>query len=148
MSWYPFPNSRPTQANVGNIVSIAVTGNLLALVSSVTTATARALLKTGKDKLAIRGMIAGTSAILMLLICFFVSLPTAVLLPWLGLCSLLHTIYQLVLIRSCRLNGFSMAFPWAMFIAAVVFKEDVGPRKGFGAAMSAVGAILIIYRSA
>ena len=53
----------------------------MALVSSVTTATARALLKTGKDKLAIRGMIAGTSAILMLLVCFFVSLPTAVSLP-------------------------------------------------------------------
>ena len=75
-------------------------GILLALLSSVTTALAHALLKAGKDKLAVRALIGAVGSFALLPFCFFVPLPTLPMLPWLGTASVLHTSYQLVLIRS------------------------------------------------
>ncbi|MEO8723794.1 MAG: DMT family transporter [Sphingobium sp.] len=94
-------------------------GILLALVSSVTTASAHALLKAGKDKLAVRAMIGVVGTVALAPVCFLVALPTSDLLPWLFAASALHTTYQLVLIRSYEASDFAVAYPVARGVAPV-----------------------------
>lgn len=127
-------------------------GIALALVSSVTTAIAHAMLKSGKDKLAIRGMIGATGTLIALPACFFVPLPTAELWPWLGLASALHTTYQLALNRSYSMNGFAVAYPWARGIAPpivallsfVFLGEHIGMINLIGVATISAGLLLMV----
>jgi drug/metabolite transporter (DMT)-like permease len=100
-------------------VSYSGIGILLALISSVTTATAHALLKAGKDKLAVRALIGAVGAITLLPVCFFVPLPTPAMLPWLATANVLHTTYQLVLIRAYEANDFAVAYPIARGISPI-----------------------------
>lgn len=94
-------------------------GILLALLSSVTTATAHALLKAGKDKLAVRALIGAVGAIALMPVCFLVPPPTIAMLPWLATASVLHTAYQLVLIRAYEANDFAVAYPIARGISPI-----------------------------
>jgi drug/metabolite transporter (DMT)-like permease len=100
-------------------LSYSIIGILLALLSAVTTASAHALLKAGKDKLAVRALIGAVGTIALAPVCFFVPLPTSEMLPWLATASLLHTVYQLVLIRAYEASDFGVAYPIARGIAPV-----------------------------
>ena len=94
-------------------------GILLAILSSVTTASAHALLKAGKDKLAVRALIGAVGTVAMAPACLVVPLPTMTMLPWLLVASALHTVYQLVLIRAYEANDFAVAYPFARGIAPI-----------------------------
>lgn len=100
-------------------MSYSSIGILLALLSAVTTASAHALLKAGKDKLAVRALIGAVGTIALAPACFFVPLPTSEMLPWLATASLLHAVYQLVLIRAYEASDFAVAYPIARGIAPV-----------------------------
>lgn len=101
------------------ILSQTHLGIALALFASLTTASAHALLKAGKDKLAVRALIGLTGLIPMLAWCFYVPPPSRTMMPWLALASLLHTTYQLVLIRAYSASDFAVAFPVARGIAPI-----------------------------
>lgn len=94
-------------------------GIALALVSSLTTASAHALLKAGKDKLAVRALIGAIGTVALAPACFFVPLPSNSLIPWLLAASALHTTYQLVLIRAYEASDFAVAYPIARGIAPI-----------------------------
>jgi len=94
-------------------------GVALALLSSVTTASAHALLKSGRDKLAVRAMIGAVGTVALAPVCFLVPLPTTAMLPWLAAASVLHTSYQLILIRAYEANDFAVAYPVARGIAPI-----------------------------
>jgi len=94
-------------------------GILLALLSSITTASAHALLKAGKDKLAVRALIGAVGASSFAPVCIFVAPPTTELLPWLFTASALHTTYQLILIRAYEASDFAVAYPIARGIAPI-----------------------------
>jgi drug/metabolite transporter (DMT)-like permease len=100
-------------------LSYSSLGVLLALLSAVTTASAHALLKAGKDKLAIRALIGAVGTIALAPVCIFVPPPTSEMLPWLATASLLHAVYQLVLIRAYEASDFAVAYPIARGIAPV-----------------------------
>src|SRR3546814_11713952 len=76
----------------------------------MTTATAHALLKAGKDKLAVRALIGAVGTLALLPFSFFVPLPTLTMLPWLAIACVLHTSYPFVLIRSYEANDFAVAY--------------------------------------
>lgn len=128
-----------------------ILGIALALFSSVTTAVAHAMLKSGKDKLAVRGMIGATGTLVALPACFFVPQPNAELWPWLCLASALHTTYQLALNRSYSMNGFAVAYPWARGIAPPIVAllsfaflgEHIGVVNLLGVATVSTGLLLI-----
>ncbi|MEH3108408.1 MAG: DMT family transporter [Sphingomonas fennica] len=94
-------------------------GLALALLSSATTASAHALLKAGKDKLALRALIGAVGTIALGPFCLFVPVPTRDLLPWLAAANVLHTSYQLVLIRAYAASDFSVAYPLARGIVPI-----------------------------
>jgi len=94
-------------------------GIALALLSSITTAAAHALLKAGRDKLAVRAMIGAVGAVTFAPICLCVPLPTLTLLPWLAIASVLHTAYQLTLIRAYAGNDFAVTYPVARGISPI-----------------------------
>jgi drug/metabolite transporter (DMT)-like permease len=100
-------------------MSYSSAGILLALISAVTTASAHALLKAGRDKLAIRALIGTVGTIALVPVCFLVPPPSSAMLPWLAASSLLHTVYQLVLIRAYETSDFAVAYPIARGIAPV-----------------------------
>jgi drug/metabolite transporter (DMT)-like permease len=126
-------------------------GILLALVSAITTASAHALLKAGRDKLAVRALIGAVGTVALAPVCFLVPLPTSEMLPWLAASSLLHTIDQLVLIRAYEANDFAVAFPIARGIApiatallGVLFLGDhVTVGSWFGIALVSAGILVI-----
>ncbi|MDE0877553.1 MAG: DMT family transporter [Sphingomonas bacterium] len=94
-------------------------GILLALLSSITTAAAHALLKAGRDKLAVRAMIGIIGAVVLAPVCLVVPLPTSDLLPWLLTASALHTTYQLVLVRAYAAEAFSVTYPIARGVVPI-----------------------------
>jgi len=94
-------------------------GAALALVSSVTTASAHALLKAGRDKLAVRALIGAVGSVVLAPFCFVVAPPTLDLLPWLLVANALHTTYQLVLIRAYDASDFAVAYPIARGVAPI-----------------------------
>ena len=91
----------------------------LALLYAVTTAAAHALWKAGRDRMAVRALIGLTSAIVMAPLIPLAPLPTAPMLPWLLLASALHTIYQLVLVRSYAINDFAVGYPIARGVTPI-----------------------------
>ena len=126
-------------------------GIVLALLSSVTTAAAHALLKAGRDKLAVRAMIGAVGTIALLPACFVVPPPTRDFIPWLLTASALHTSYQLVLIRAYDANDFAAAYPVARGIApvatavlgAVLLGDRVGAGTVAGVALVSAGILTI-----
>ena len=71
-------------------------GAAAALLSAFTQAVAHALLKAGRDKLMVRGLIAATCAAVVAPLALFVPMPMGWLWGWLGISSALHVVYQLV----------------------------------------------------
>ena len=100
-------------------LSLLTTGILLALLSAVTTAITHALLKSGKNKLAIRTWISLLCFVIALPAGLLVGLPSRDLLPWLITSCLLHALYQFALIWSYAVSDFSTAFPIARGISPV-----------------------------
>lgn len=98
---------------------MAAEGIALALTAAVSGAVAHAMLKSGRDKLVIRGLVGLTGAMLVLPFTLLVELPTTVLWPWLVLASVLHTVYQLVLIRAYDAADFSVAYPLARGVVPI-----------------------------
>jgi drug/metabolite transporter (DMT)-like permease len=135
------------------VLSYSSIGILLALLSSVTTASAHALLKAGKDKLAIRALIGAVGTIALVPVCLFVPLPTLAMLPWLATASMLHTTYQLVLIRSYEATDFAVAFPIARgippiataLLGVVLLGDQITVTGLFGIGMMSVGILLITF---
>ncbi len=123
----------------------------LALLSAIATAAAHALLKGGRDRLAVRAMIGAVGSVALAPACLFVPLPDAALLPWLLAANLLHCGYQLVLIRAYATADFSVAFPLARGIVplataligmAVLGDRLAAPALG-GIALVSTGLLLI-----
>jgi drug/metabolite transporter (DMT)-like permease len=126
-------------------------GIILAFLSSVTTASAHALLKAGRDKLAVRALIGATGAVAMAPVCFIVPLPTPAMLPWLATASVLHTTYQLVLIRAYGATDFGIAYPVARGIAPIatavlglaLLGDKIAPFGLLGVALVSGGILLV-----
>lgn len=126
-------------------------GIILAFLSSVTTASAHALLKAGRDKLAVRALIGATGAVTMAPVCFIVPLPTPAMLPWLATASVLHTTYQLVLIRAYAATDFGIAYPVARGIAPIatavlglaLLGDKITPFGLLGVALVSGGILLV-----
>ena len=91
----------------------------MALLSAVTTALTHALLKLGKNKLAIRTWISLLCFVIAFPIALFVGLPPRDLFPWLIASCLLHALYQFALIWSYDVSDFSTAFPIARGVSPV-----------------------------
>jgi len=96
-----------------------IKGAALALTAAVSGAVAHAMLKSGRDKLVIRGLVGLTGGLLVLPFTLVVSFPTPALWPWLVFASALHTIYQLVLVRAYDAADFSVAYPLARGVVPV-----------------------------
>lgn len=94
-------------------------GIILALFSAIATASAHALLKSGRDKLALRALVGAIGGLLFAPVCLFVPLPGVALLPWLVAANMLHTTYQFVLIRAYAANDFAVAYPVARGVAPI-----------------------------
>lgn len=94
-------------------------GILSALLSAVTQAIAHATLKSGHDKLVIRGLIAAVGGLAMAPVATFTPAPAPVLWGWLALAGLLHTVYQLVLVRAYDAAEFSLVYPIARGVVPV-----------------------------
>ena len=84
-------------------------GVLAALLSAATQAVAHATLKSGCDKLVIRGLIASVCGVALVPLALLPPVPAPPLWGWLALASALYTIYQLVLIRADDAADFSVA---------------------------------------
>lgn len=106
-----------------------------AVVAALTTASSHALLKSGEDQEAIRGLCGATWVAAAALPLVIVGWPSPAMLPWLAGAVVLHSIYSMVLTRSYTLNDFSIAFPVARGTAplvavvggALLFGERPGP---------------------
>lgn len=129
-------------------------GISLALISSVATASAHALLKAGKDKLAVRALIGSVGTIVLLPACFFVPLPSYAMLPWLVTACILHTTYQLVLIRAYQSTDFAVAYPIARGIGPIattllgvaLLGDEITKAALFGIGLISAGIVLIALR--
>jgi drug/metabolite transporter (DMT)-like permease len=136
------------------LLSYSDIGILLALISSVTTASAHALLKAGRDKLAVRALIGLVGTFALVPACFFVPLPSSAVLPWLVTASILHTTYQLVLIRAYEANDFAVAYPIARGIAPIatavlgvaLLGEQITAAGFIGIGLVSAGILLIALR--
>lgn len=128
-----------------------VLGAGTALVSAVSQAVAHALLKAGRDKLIIRGLIGLTCAISVAPLAAFVALPDAALWPWLLLANSLHAVYQLVLIRAYDAADFSLAFPLARgtvpiltcLLGVLLLHDHLGGLAIAGVVLVSAGMLLI-----
>jgi drug/metabolite transporter (DMT)-like permease len=143
----PFPFGRAT--------AVIVLGIAAALVSAATQASAHVLLKAGRDKLAVRGLIAATCSLAVAPMTFFVALPSAELWRWLLLAGLLHTIYQFVLVAAYDAADFAVAFPLARGLVPVstaaagvlLLGDRLGVLAVFGIVAVTIGLALITYRA-
>jgi len=131
-------------------VSLATLGIAAALLSALLQAVAHALLKSGEDKLAVRGAIGLTSAVLLLpVVAFVVAPPSPALVSWLMLSNVVHAIYQLVLIEAYENEDFVVAYPVArgvapiatLILGIVLLGDEVGALTFVGAACVTVGVL-------
>ncbi len=124
-------------------------GIALALLSAVTTAFAHALLKSGKDKLAVRAATAAVTSGVAAPVCLLVPPPAAYLLPWLAGSCALHVAYQLALIRAYDATDFAVAFPIARgtapiataILGALLLNDPLSLPVLLGVAMVSIGIL-------
>jgi drug/metabolite transporter (DMT)-like permease len=108
-----------------------------------------AILKGGKDKMAGRATIDGSSAVLLLPATLFVPLPAGAW-GWLAATAVLHCAYLYALVRALETSDFSAAYPilrgTAPLVTAAlaigVFGEAVGTRELAGIAL--IGAAMFV----
>ncbi len=131
-------------------VSIATLGVMAALASALLQAIAHALLKSGRDKLAVRGAIGLTSAVLLLpVVLFVVAPPSPKLWPWLVLSNVVHAVYQLILIEAYKNEDFVVAYPVArgvaplatLLLGVLLLGEGVSLATCIGAALITCGLL-------
>ncbi|KRC80392.1 hypothetical protein ASE13_12315 [Sphingomonas sp. Root241] len=111
-------------------------------------AVVNAILKGGKDKMAGRATIDGSSALLLLPATLFVPLPAGAW-GWLAATALLHCAYLYALVRALETSDFSAAYPilrgTAPLVTAAlaigVFGEAVGARE---AGIALIGAAMFV----
>lgn len=109
-----------------------------------------ATLKGGKDKMAGRAVIDGSSAILLLPATLLVPLPDGAW-GWLFVSAALHCIYLYAVVRAFETSGFSAAYPImrgaapliTTMLAIGIFGESTGPRELAGIALIG-GAVCIL----
>ena len=126
-----------------------------ALLAAVTGAASHSLLKAGRDKLVIRGLIALTSSLAVVPVMPFVPLPSAALWPWLIIAGLLHTVYQFVLVAAYDAAEFSVAYPLARGLVPVstatvgilFLGDDLTIGTTIGITAVTTGLLLIAARS-
>ncbi|MGH6786968.1 MAG: EamA family transporter [Novosphingobium sp.] len=104
-------------------------GLALAALSALSTAGAHALLKAGRDKLAVQAWIRLVGLGFALPLVVLSPLPGARLLGWIAGAAAIHALYQALLIRSYTWNDFAAAYPVA---------------RGTGALLAAGGGLLLL----
>lgn len=104
-------------------------GLALAALSALGTAISHALVKAGRDKLAVQVWIRLGGLLFALPFVFTSLLPDARLTGWLVLAAAVHGIYQAVLARSYHANDFAAAYPIA---------------RGTGLLLTAAGGLLLL----
>ena len=127
-------------------------GAALALLSSFTTAIAHAMLKSGRDVLAVRAVIGLTATAAMAPLALFTPFPTQTMAPWLLAANAIHAVYQLVLVKSYGANDFAVAYPLARgvspigaaLIGAALMDERLSPLTFAGIGMVSTGMIAIV----
>ena len=130
-------------------------GVAMALVSAVTGASAHAMLKAGRDKLAIRALIALTSGLAAAPWTIVFALPTAALWRWLLLAAALHTIYQFVLAAAYDAADFVVAYPLARglvplstaIVAVLLLGDTLTPLAACGVVAVSIGLLAIALRA-
>lgn len=130
-------------------------GTAAALLAAVTGAASHALLRAGRDKLAIRALIALTCSVAVTPLISLVPPPSRELWGWLILAGLLHTIYQFVLVAAYDAADFSVAYPLARGVVpvatAIVGTVLLGDRltvvSALGVLLVTAGLLLVAARS-
>jgi drug/metabolite transporter (DMT)-like permease len=126
-------------------------GIALALLSAATTAIPHALLKSGKDKLAVRAVLGAVQTTLIAPLCLFVPSPSGTMLPWVVASCTLHAVYQFVLIRAYDATDFAVAYPIARgtapiataMLGALLLGDRLSLTALFGVALVSLGIVLI-----
>jgi drug/metabolite transporter (DMT)-like permease len=114
-------------ASVGGMTTLALA---LILVSAVVHAVVNILTKRADDKYAMRLLIGVFSAIIVMPALFFVPLPQGRAIWFLIATALVHSIYELLLVRSYESAAFSAVYPVA---------------RGTGPLFTALGAIVLLH---
>ncbi len=101
-------------------MSIIIGGLALAGISAVASSSAHALLKSSADKFAIQAWSSIIGLVIALPFIFWTGLPEPVIVPWLFVGWVLHTIYYMVLVWSYNASDFSVAYPIARGIVPIL----------------------------
>ena len=129
-------------------------GLWLAAFSALTTAFAHALVKSGRDKLAIQAWVRLTCLIGAAPVALWIGPPPPHLWPWLVGAAVVHALYQLVLSYSYSVSDFSLAYPVARGIApiltamlgVILLGEALTPLLEIAIAIVSVGILLLAGR--
>ncbi len=113
-------------------------------------AVVNAILKGGKDKMAGRAIIDGSSALILLPATLLVPLPAGAW-PWIAGTALVHCLYLYALVRTFELSDYSASYPILRGTAPLVtaalsiglFAEPASPRELIGIALIG-GAMFIL----
>jgi drug/metabolite transporter (DMT)-like permease len=135
-------------------VSAVTLGLWLAGFSALTTALAHALVKSGRDKLAIQAWVRLTCLTGAVPLALWIGPPPLPLWPWLVGAAAVHALYQLVLSYSYTVSDFSLAYPVARGIAPIltamlgvlVLGDVLTPLLGAAIAVVSIGIILLAGR--
>ncbi len=101
-------------------MSAVVAGLALAGVSAIASSSAHGLLKSGVNRLALLAWAQFICMLIALPFIFWVGLPEPIILPWLFVGWILHTIYYLILIWSYNISDYSVAFPVSRGVVPIV----------------------------
>ncbi|NYT41285.1 EamA family transporter [Sphingomonas sp. R-74633] len=112
-------------------------------------AVVNAILKGGKDKMAGRAIIDGSSALILLPAILLVPLPAGAW-PWIAATALVHCLYLYALVRTFEASDYSAAYPILRGTAPLVtaalslglFGEPASPRELIGIAL--IGAAMFV----
>ena len=128
-----------------------MTATVLILLSAIVHATVKVLTKRADDKYAMRLLMGGFAALIMFPTVFFVPLPEGNVIALLAASGIIHTIYELFLIKSYENGAFSAVYPVArgtgpLFTAIgaiLVFREQLLPLQILGICLVCAGVIAI-----
>lgn len=111
------------------ILTGSALGLALASLSALGTAFSHAMVKAGRDKLAVQVWIRLVGLCFALPFVIASPLPSARMWPWLVLAAASHAVYQALLVGSYRANAFAAAYPIA---------------RGTGLLLTALGGLLLL----
>ena len=115
-------------------------------------AVVNAILKGGKDKMAGRATIDGSSALLLLPATLLVPLPHGAW-GWLGMSAAIHCLYLYALVRAFETSDFSAAYPimrgtaplLTTALAVGLFGERASPQELAGIAVIGVAVSMLVF---